>query len=137
MKTKKIKNIFLCLLCVICAGVFAASIATLNVENARAEGVATATAENVKEYTVGSVSVYHLSTNGKVFVLFFDGEGNGCDLGYTTWVVPDTYTTKFEEYLMINGKKMSEVDGVTIQGMDMSNALCIDGFYLSDGGKIV
>lgn len=138
MITKKLKTLFLCLLCVVCASFCFAAVATANVETANAEGATDAATNSVKEYTVGSVSVHHTcKTNGQVFVMFHDGEGNECDLGYTAWVVPDTYTTKFEEYLTINGKKMSEVDGVTIQGMDIKNALCINGFYLSEGGTIV
>ncbi len=135
MENKKIKNFFMCLLCFVFASFCVAAVAAVNVENARAEGAATT--ENIKEYTVGAVSVHHLSTNGKVYAMFVDEEGTDCDLGYNSWVPVDEYTEKFEEYLTINGKKMSEIGDAFIQGMDISNALFIGGFYLPDGGSIV
>lgn len=135
MENKKIKNFFMCLLCFVFASFCVAAVAAVNVENARAEGAATT--ENIKEYTVGAVSVHHLSTNGKVYAMFVDEEGNDCDLGYNRWVPVDEYTEKFEEYLTINGKKMSEIGDAFIQGMDLSNALFFGGFYLPDGGSIV
>lgn len=135
MENKKIKNFFMCLLCFVFASFCVAAVAAVNVENARAEGAATT--ENIKEYTVGAVSVHHLSTNGKVYAMFVDEEGNDCDLGYNSWVPVDEYTEKFEEYLTINGKKMSEIGDAFIQGMDISNALFFGGFYLPDGGSIV
>lgn len=135
MENKKIKNFFMCLLCFVFASFCVAAVAAVNVENAKAEGAATT--ENIKEYTVGAVSVHHLSTNGKVYAMFVDEEGNDCDLGYNNWVPVDEYTEKFEEYLTINGKKMSEIGDAFIQGMDISNALFFGGFYLPDGGSIV
>ena len=54
----------MCFLCFVFASFCVAAVAAVNVENARAEGAATT--ENIKEYTVGAVSVHHLSTNGKV-----------------------------------------------------------------------
>ena len=107
MENKKIKNFFMCLLCFVFESFCVSAVAAVNVENARAEGAATT--ENIKEYTVGAVSVHHLSTNGKVYAMFVDEEGNDCDLGYNSWVPVDEYTEKFEEYLTINGKKMSEI----------------------------
>lgn len=131
MLSKKFKSCFLSLFGFICAICCCATIAATGNRN-----LSVSAAEGVKEYTVGTVSFHTLSNNGKIYVLFYDGEGNECDLGYTQWVSPDAYTTKFEEYLTINDKKMSEVDNVTIQGMDIKNALCIRGFYLSEGGTI-
>ena len=131
MLSKKFKSCFLSLFGFICAICCCATIAATGNRN-----LSVSAAEGVKEYTVGTVSFHTLSNNGKIYVLFYDGEGNECDLGYTQWVLPDAYTTKFEEYLTINDKKMSEVDNVTIQGMDIKNALCISGFYLSEGGTI-
>lgn len=143
----KKKRILLSLLCALCAGCFVAgfpaagnAVYAANGAYREEAGVLRDGQKAVREYTVGSVSVHHTcKTNNQVFVLFYDGEGNGCDMGYTSWVVPDAYTEKFEEYLTVNGEKMSDIDGVTIQGMDIPNALCIagSGFYLPDGGKVV
>lgn len=71
---QKNQKLFMCFLCFVFASFCVAAVAAVNVENARAEGAATT--ENIKEYTVGAVSVHHLSTNGKVYAMFVDEEGN-------------------------------------------------------------
>ncbi|MBO6263976.1 MAG: hypothetical protein J6N93_06905 [Clostridia bacterium] len=97
-----------------------------------------ATAENVDKYEVDSIIIHpHSTSNSQLYMLMTTVEGNDCITGYNSWVNPDAATEKLKEQIIFNGKKMSEVKGAAIQGMDIANALCMTGYYLPEDGTIV
>lgn len=89
-------------------------------------------------YEVDSIVIHPNSTdNTKLYMMLSTNEGEAVPTGYKGWVAADAATIALEAQILLNGEKMSEKDGVVLQGMDIVNGFCISGYYLPEGGTIV
>lgn len=132
MKKRTLATIALSAMMALFAGV-GVSMATYNVD----EGVVTATAET-PHYEVDSIEIHsHSMTNTVLYMLMSTMDGQMALTGYNQWRAGDSATNALEEQITINGKPLSDMDGVVLQYMDIANAFCISGYYLPDGGSLV
>lgn len=87
-------------------------------------------------YEVDSVEIHpHSFTNSKLYMLLSMSDGAPALTGYAEWRASDPATAALKDQLLINGKKPG--DEVVLQYMDIENAFCLSGYYLTDGSTIV